>query len=84
MFTVPPGIAGVPEEGSVNVEEALADVEANANDALWQAKHGYLNAPWFVVRASIYLLCWTGLAWPITFLKNVSGRLESFSKEPYS
>jgi mannose-6-phosphate isomerase-like protein (cupin superfamily) len=28
MFTVPPGIAGVPEEGSVNVEEALADVEA--------------------------------------------------------
>jgi mannose-6-phosphate isomerase-like protein (cupin superfamily) len=28
MFTVPPGIAGVPEQLSVTVEEAMADVEA--------------------------------------------------------
>ncbi|HKP44432.1 cupin domain-containing protein [Mycobacterium sp.] len=28
MFTVPPGIAGAPEQGSVTVEEAMADIEA--------------------------------------------------------
>jgi hypothetical protein len=39
------------------------DADANASDPLWQAKHGYLNAPWFVVRAAVYLLCWAALAW---------------------
>jgi hypothetical protein len=39
------------------------DAEANASDPLWQAKGGYLNAPWFLVRAAVYLLCWAGLAW---------------------
>jgi hypothetical protein len=42
---------------------AWMDSAANANDPLWQAKHGYLNATWFVVRSGIYLLCWAGLAW---------------------
>jgi hypothetical protein len=39
------------------------DAEANASDPLWQAKRGYLNASWFLVRAAIYLFCWAGLAW---------------------
>jgi hypothetical protein len=39
------------------------DAEANASDPLWQAKRGYLNAFWFIVRAAVFLLCWTGLAW---------------------
>jgi hypothetical protein len=39
------------------------DAEANANDPLWQAKRGYLNSGWFIARAAVYLLCWTGLAW---------------------
>ena len=39
------------------------DAEANAYDPLWQAKRSYLNGPWFIVRAIVYLLCWAGLAW---------------------
>jgi hypothetical protein len=38
-------------------------MEADASNELWQAKRPYLNAPWYIVRAAVYLLCWTGLAW---------------------
>ena len=39
------------------------DADANAGDPLWQAKHGYLNAFWFIIRAAVYLICWAALAW---------------------
>jgi hypothetical protein len=39
------------------------NADANADDPLWQAKRGYLNAYWFLARAAFYLLCWAGLAW---------------------
>jgi len=39
------------------------DVDASANDSLWQAKRSYLTAPWFIARAALYLACWAALAW---------------------
>jgi hypothetical protein len=39
------------------------DADANASDFLWQAKRPYLNATAFILRAALYLVCWTALAW---------------------
>jgi hypothetical protein len=44
------------------------DAGANSGDSLWQAKRPYLNAPWFVARASFDLLCWAGMAWRLRSL----------------
>jgi hypothetical protein len=50
------------------------DAEANGADPLWQAKHAYLNVPWFLVRAAIFLLCWAGLAWRMWSLSTKQDR----------
>ncbi len=38
------------------------DAEAAAHDHLLQGKRGYLNAPFFVLRAAVYFAVWTLLA----------------------
>ncbi len=42
-------------------EWSHADVVAQ--DELLQAKAGYLNVPFFVIRAAIYFVIWIGIAW---------------------
>lgn len=37
--------------------------EAVAHDKLLQWKQPYLNVPFFITRAVIYIACWTGLGW---------------------
>lgn len=37
------------------------DAEAVAHDHLLQAKQGFLNSGFFLVRAAIYFVCWVGL-----------------------
>ena len=54
------------------------DSEVNSGNELWMAKRPYLNAPGYVIRAAIYLLCWAGLAWR---LRNLSVRQDE-SGEP--
>jgi hypothetical protein len=39
-----------------------AQPEAVAHDVILQAKHPYLNVPFFVARAAFYFLVWTALA----------------------
>jgi hypothetical protein len=48
---------------SLNALYGWMDVDANASDPVWQEKRAFLNGPWFFVRALVYLVCWTGLAW---------------------
>lgn len=39
-----------------------ADPEKVAGDALLQGKQGYLNVPFFLIRAAFYFAAWTGLS----------------------
>jgi len=34
-----------------------------AADAVLQHKHAYLNVPFFLIRAAVYLICWNFLGW---------------------
>lgn len=45
-----------------------ADPEVVANDALIQAKTAYLNVPFFLGRAALYFVVWTGLAFTLSRL----------------
>jgi hypothetical protein len=56
---------------SLNALYGWMDAEAHANDPVWQNKRAFLNGPWFFVRALVYLVCWTGLAWRV---RNLSVR----------
>jgi hypothetical protein len=40
-----------------------SDAEAVAADPLLAGKHGYLNAPFFLVRAALVLAAWAALGW---------------------
>ena len=45
-----------------------ADANLVAHDAVLQAKAGYLNWQWFVIRAAIYFALWALWAWRIRYL----------------
>ncbi len=47
---------------------------AAANDAKIQAKAGYLNVPFFVLRAAIYFAVWLVLAWTINRWSAINDR----------
>jgi hypothetical protein len=39
------------------------DAAKYASDPMWRAKRGWLNVPFFIARALVYLATWSGLWW---------------------
>ncbi|MDP6922742.1 MAG: quinol:cytochrome C oxidoreductase, partial [Lutibacter sp.] len=59
------------------------DPEVVANDALIQNKSGYLNVPFFLVRAAIYIAGWTWYrqhARKLTLAQDASSNLDNYTK----